>query len=256
MRSSRRAALSFVGALLVLTAAAQATPGPESSITRNVTGDYGALLRLFEDWRELAAPPLVEGVPNYTAAAMAAQHRELTAYQQRLEAIDIEGWPVAQQIDWQLVRAEMNGLDFDHRVRRPWADNPAFYVMIFPAESDVPAHEGPVIHGWIDTWTYEYPLSGSDAAELAGRIGIIPRLLEQASGNLVGNGHDLWRMGVRSVRGQSRDLAAFGAQVAGTSAALDAAVAEAIAATDDFGGWLERAGRSRHRRSQDRALRA
>ena len=74
----------------------------------------------------------------------------------------------------------MNGLDFDHRVRQPWARDPAFYVTIFAAESDVPAHEGAVIHGFIDLWTYDYPLSPTDAGELAARIGAIPGLLAQA----------------------------------------------------------------------------
>ncbi|HJO02708.1 MAG TPA: DUF885 family protein [Acidobacteriota bacterium] len=200
---------------------------------------YGALLTLFEDWRQFAAPRLNDGIPDYTATAMAAQQRQLGAYQERLDSIDRAGWPVEQQIDWRLVKAEMNGLDFDHRVRRPWANNPAFYVMLFPAESDVPAHEGPIVHGWIDTWTYEYPLSGADAAELAERIRVIPPLLEQARGNLVGTGHDLWRLGIRSVRGQSSNLASFGRQVAGTSSALDAAVQSAIVASDRFAAWLE-----------------
>ena len=70
-------------------------------------------------------------MPDYTAAAMAAQQRELAAYQRRLAAIDPSGWPVRQQVDWHIVRAEMNGLDFDHRVLRPWANNPAFYVTVF-----------------------------------------------------------------------------------------------------------------------------
>ena len=45
-----------------------------------------------------------------------------------------------------------------HRVRRPWARDPAFHVMMYPAESDVPPHGGPVMQGW---------LSDDDAAELA-----------------------------------------------------------------------------------------
>ena len=202
-------------------------------------GSYGALLALFEEWRQLAAPRVENEVPDYTAAAMARQQRELGAYQQRLDAIEAANWPVEQQIDWRLVKAEMNGLDFDHRVRRPWANNPAFYVMLFPEESDVPAHEGPVVDGWIDTWTYEYPLSATDAAELTERVRVIPPLLDQARLNLVGTGHDLWRLGIGSIRGQSRNLASFGQQVAGTSEPLTAAIVEAIAATDRFAEWLE-----------------
>jgi len=96
-----------------------------------------------------------------------------------------------------------------------------------------------VIHTWIDTWEYEYPLSGDDAAELAERFAIIPALLEQARGNLVGPGRDLWRLSVASMRAQSQDLTSYRAQVAGSSAALDDALQQAIVATDEFGDWVE-----------------
>jgi hypothetical protein len=134
----------------------------------------------------------------------------------------------------------MNGLDFDHKVRRPWARDPAFYVTMYAAESDVPAHEGPVIHGWIDTWTYDHPLSDTDAAELARRFGAIPALLQQARGNLAdSNARDLWEAGIRSFRGQGADLRAYAEQVGGTSAVLDEALSEAAQASDDFAAWIE-----------------
>ena len=57
-------------------------------------GSYDALLSLFSNWRAFQKPKLVDGVPDYTAAAMAAQHRGLAAYQRRLAAIDPSGWPV------------------------------------------------------------------------------------------------------------------------------------------------------------------
>ena len=218
-------------AALVLVGAC--APGAEPS-TR-----YEDLVSLFEEWRTFEQPNFVDGVPDYTAGAMAEQHRELATYQRRLAAIDPSDWPVAQQVDHRLVGAEMNGLDFDHRVRRPWARNPAFYTMIFAAQSDVPAHEGPVLHGWIDLWTYEYPLSAEDAAELSGRIGAIPTLLEQARQNLIEDAADLWTMGIGSIEGQSADLAAFATRVAGTSAELDGNIQRAREATDEFGSWLE-----------------
>src|ERR1700745_272562 len=87
---------------------------------------YDDLRALFTDWRAFQKPKLADGVPDYSADAMAAQQRELPAYQQRLQAIDPAGWPANQQVDWQIVRAEMSGLDFDHRVLKPWANNPAF----------------------------------------------------------------------------------------------------------------------------------
>jgi len=170
---------------------------------------------------------------------MAAQYDALPEWRARLEAFDRTDWSVAQQVDWHLLRAEINGLDFDHRVRRPWERNPAFYVSIYAAESDVPAHEGPVIHSWIDLWTYDYPLSPADAAELATRIGAIPALWQHARTNLTGNAHDLWVAGLRSFRRQASDLEALAERVAGTSDALDATIASARAATIEFHDWID-----------------
>ena len=165
----------FASSLLIVFVPAQA---PAQSATSDGSDELAAL---FAEWREFEQPAMTGHLPDYSASAMEAQHRELSDWQARLRDMDVTNWPVAQQIDWHLLRAEMNGLDFDHRIRRPWARDPAFYVSIYPAESDVPAHEGPVVHGWIDLWTYTYPLSAADAAELADRIGAIPALLQQAA---------------------------------------------------------------------------
>src|SRR5207237_5837936 len=130
--------------------------------------------------------------------AMAAQQRELPAYRRRLTAIRPENWPIDNQVDWHLVRAEMNGLDFDHRVLRPWAANPAFYVTVFPDRSDQPAREGPVAYGAVELWRYTFPLSTAHAEELRMGIHTIPKLLAQAQTNLNGNARDLWVFGDRS----------------------------------------------------------
>ena len=234
---------TFLCLAAVLTLAAGCGPGgapsEEAAGTTATSTSYDDLVALFEEWREFEKPEFVDGVPDYTAEAMATQHRELAGYQQRLVAIDPSGWPVSQQVDHHLVRAEMNGLDFDHRVRKPWVQNPAFYTQIFSAQSDVPAHEGPVIHGWIDLWTYEYPLSEADAAELAARIVTVAPLLEQARTNLVGNARDLWVMGIRSMERQSADLEDLASQVAGQSDEFEEGIVAAREATDQFREWLE-----------------
>ena len=211
----------------------------EAQVDRASSASYGDLVALFAEWRAFESPPLVDDVPDYSAASMATQYRELAAYQRRLAAFEPSGWPVAHQVDYHLVLAEMNGLDFDHRLRRPWARNPAFYVTIFPSQSDVPAHEGPVIHGFIDLWTYDYPLGEGTAPELAAAIGTIPSLLEQARSNLVEDARDLWMGGIRAMAGQSVDLAVFADQVAGTSTELDESIGRAREATDRFREWLE-----------------
>ncbi len=201
---------------------------------------YDELAALFREWREFQRPVRnADGVPDYSVEAMAAQHRKLADYRARLEALDASGWSISQRIDLHLARAEMSGLDFDHRVLRPWARDPAFYVTIFNDQSDTPAHEGPVIDHFIDLWTFHYPLDEAEAADLAGRIGQIPATLRQARVNLTGDARDLWVAGIRSVKGQSADLEALANRTGDSHAGLTAAIAEARQATDAFAAWLE-----------------
>src|SRR3546814_4234825 len=73
---------------------------------------------------------------DYTPAGMTAKAAALPGWQARLAAIDPAGWPVEQADDYLLVKAEMNGMDFDQRVLRPWARDPSFYVTVWPHRSE------------------------------------------------------------------------------------------------------------------------
>ena len=200
---------------------------------------YEDLVSLFSEWRAFQKPKLKDGVPDYTARAMAAQRGELVTFQRRLSAIDPAGWPVSQQVDYHVVRAEMNGLDFDHRVLKPWANNPGFYVTVFSEESDQPAREGPFAYGAVELWTFTFPLSAQSAAQIDTGIRAIPKLLAQAKSNLVGNGKDIWNCGIGSVKQQKAELKALAARLERAPANLRADVAAAIEATDALAAWLE-----------------
>ena len=200
---------------------------------------YEDLVSFFREWRGFQAPVLVDGVPDYSPAAMETQHAALPAWQRRLDAIRSDGWPIAQQADWHVVRAEMNGLDFDHRVLKPWANNPAFYATVFADESDQPAREGPFAAGAVELWALPVPLTVEAATAVGPRLRAIPALLTQARTNLTGNGHDLWRHAPGALRQQSADLAAFGTSLPAGMAALRADVDRAKQATDGFIAWVE-----------------
>jgi hypothetical protein len=103
------------------------------------TSGFDALVKLFNEWRAFERPVLKNNVPDYTASAMAAKAAALPTWQKRLAAIDTTGWTIAQQNDFKLVKAEMNGLDFNLRILRPWSRDPAFYVSIWPNRTDVPS---------------------------------------------------------------------------------------------------------------------
>jgi hypothetical protein len=223
-------------ALAALTLSCGGTPAPEST---ERTTRYDDLVVLFNEWREFQRPPIRDGVPDYSAQAMTAQHEGLARWLRRLTAFDTTGWTVPQQADWHIVRAEMNGLDFDHRVLKPWANNPAYYVTFFPDESDQPAREGPFAWGAIELWSYPKPLSATDAAKVDSGLKVIPRLLEQARANLTGDQADLWVYGARSIKGQASDLAAFIAGLGGDPSGLRASAQAAKDATDRFAAWLD-----------------
>ena len=118
-------------------------------------GDYAELARLANDWRHFEQPTINHCVPDYGASAMAAKADGLPAYRARLRAIDSQGWSAAQKVDRRLIEAEMNGLDFDLRVRRPWARDPSLYATVFGERSDVPQHEGVTAAPSIDLFAYD-----------------------------------------------------------------------------------------------------
>lgn len=232
---------SFLGVLaLVLTACSEPEAGPSESAVAPGEGTHTDLVGFFLDWRNFERPDFDGAVPDYSADAMARRAAELPDWMARLAAFDTTGWSTEEKVDWHIVRAEMNGLSFDHAVRRPWARDPAYYVTIYAARSDVPAHEGSEHHGSLDIWNFERPFSDGDLEFITDRIAAIPALLGQARVNLGdSNARDLWMAGLRSFRGQSADLRAFADEVSGQNAALDEAIAQGIEASDAFHDWLE-----------------
>jgi Bacterial protein of unknown function (DUF885) len=227
------AALAFIALAASCGTAPTATPSAARS-TR-----YEDLTTIFGEWRSFQQPKRVDGAPDYSAAAMAAQARDLTGFANRLAAIDPTSWPIPQQVDYYVVRAEMHGLDFDHRVLEPWTNNPAFYVTAFGDESDQPAREGPLAAGGVELWKYAFPLSASDAAAIGAGLQPIPKLLEQAKTNLTGNQKDLWTYGVKAIKAQSAELMAFAAKLGDTQADLKATVEKARTASDALAAWLD-----------------
>jgi len=215
-------------------ATGETTMDPES------TEHHDALVELFGEWRRFEKPPNRKGAPDYTVERMKRVQEGLERFRERLRSIDTSDWPVEQQIDWHLLRAEINGLDFHARVLRPWARDPAFYQSVWTYQSDTPAHEGPTHHDLVELWTYEFPLSQDEQRRLTRELAVIPPLLAQARSNLTGNARDLWISGIYNLRQQAEDLEALRRRLADDSSAeLAAEVDEALTESRDFVGWLE-----------------
>lgn len=204
------------------------------------SNDYAALVDLFKEWRTFENPPLLNGAPDYTAETFAERRPAFEQLRTKLTMMDTSGWPVDQRVDWTLVWAEMNGYDFNQRVLRPWARDPAYYKSLWTYRSDVPAHEGPTHHATTEIWAYEFPLSPSERERLIKDLKVIPPLNQQAQRNLTGNARDLWIAGIRDIQTQSENLRAI-LQKPGVAEdeGLKQVIQDAINATDKFATWLE-----------------
>ncbi len=200
---------------------------------------YDAFVALFSEWRAFETPPMRDGAPDYTAATFARRHAELPKWQARLAAIKPDAWPIPQQVDYHVVRAEMNGFDFYCRVLQPWVRDPAYYVSIWTAQSDTPAHEGPTNHAAIELWQYQFPLDAASEKKLTAELKTIAPLLAQARGNLTGDARDLWWGGIKPVNQQIADLDALEARAPKAGAEFKRALAEGRDATRGFVAWLE-----------------
>jgi hypothetical protein len=133
----------------------------------------------------------------------------------------------------------MNGLDFDHRVLRPWTRHPGFYVPVVAEQSDTPAKEGPAFAGALELWRHSFPLRAADVGPFQVKLRAIPRILDQARGNLVGDARDLWLVGIRRHKEQSALLADLATRLAPHHPDLVPDVERARQAEDGFRAWLE-----------------
>ncbi|MEX2529689.1 MAG: hypothetical protein WD960_02865 [Gemmatimonadota bacterium] len=246
-------------AFLLLAACSPAAPPDETEgETPTVEGDYQDLLALFEEWREFEPPPLREGAPDYTAATNETTRERLGEFQDRLRGIDPSGWPIPQQVDHHLVRAEMNGMRFHLDVLRPFARDPAFYASVRTYESDTPSEEGPTIHRPIRLWEYSLwprtaldepaPLAPDEEERLTAQLRTVPPLLEQARTNLAeSDASDLWNGGIRVFDDQAGALERLRERAEEHDGGSDlmAAIGQAREATIAFAEWLRAEASSR-----------
>ena len=184
-------------------------------------------------------PPTWEGAPDYRKSTFENRMPDFEALREKLLSMDTAGWTIAEQVDWRIVWAEMNGFDFNYRVLKPWERDPAFYKSIWMERSDVPDHEGPTHHGVTEVWQFSFPLSSEERASFLAKIQSIVALNTQAKENLTGNAKELWEAGIPTIEQQVEDLASLldlpGVKEDGE---LVEAIQSASLSTKDLVSWL------------------
>ncbi|HIA30942.1 MAG TPA: DUF885 family protein [Candidatus Marinimicrobia bacterium] len=227
--------------LIIISALIMGITSMDAQYDNPQPAEYQALVDLFNDWRKFEDPPRLNGVPDYTEDRFKKDHHAFKDLEERLARITINDWSVPYQVDWHIVRAEMNGYDFNYRVLKPWVRDPAFYQTVWMYQSDVPAHEGPTNHATLEFWTYQFPLTHDEEERLTSDLKVIPPFLVQARGNLTGNARDLWVAGIENFKQQVRDLDQIAGKLQGykTQSKFTSALENAKKATKDFIIWLK-----------------
>jgi len=191
---------------------------------------YTELVSLFREFRDFQRPVLVDNVPDYTPSAMAEQHLGLKKLQKSLAGMNISGWPVSQQVDYHLVHAEMNGLEFYHRILKPWQRDPVFYLFSQQGA-------GPAAYGRPEL--SRLPMSYENQTLLKQQFLAVPRLFEQAKNNLTDASGDLALIALYFLRDEILLYENLREQLRDHHPDLLPAVEDAIAAVKAYGVWLD-----------------
>ncbi len=125
------------------------------------------LVELDTELAALRAPQRQGGVPQFGVAAITARADATADVQNRLRNIDASSWSVAGKVDYLLVWAKANGMEFEHRVIRPWQKDAILYL---DQVRRVP---------YVDL-----PLRGQEAVRWRESLSAVPEILAQAEVNL------------------------------------------------------------------------
>ncbi len=194
-----------------------------------IDGSYGKLIDLYDSFREFHRPVVRDGVPDYSTDAMLTQFHELTRYQERLSNIDTTGWNISQQVDYRIVKAEMKGMEFEHRVTRPWEKDPAFYAVIR-------FQFGPKMHPSMPVPSL--PIPDERLQSVSMQLEAIPKILHQARINLTDPVADLAYIAIYTTRRQMGLLQGFINDLPDHHPGLIPAAREAYNALDAYREWL------------------
>jgi hypothetical protein len=156
-----------VSSLLRAGALAGALALPWFAARAQTDAQRDSVVRLFEDLRRLRQPTVTDGVPDYSPAAEARWRNGLRALRARHAAFRTAQWSVPDQIDHILVGTQLNALDFDLRVVRPWARDPGHWVSLV---ARLPYTETPV------------PVAQRE--RLVQQLRAVPRILAEARARL------------------------------------------------------------------------
>ena len=204
----------------------------ESKTVVKTNTNYQELVTLYIEFQEFQKVPLDKGVPDYSPQAVATREEELKSFQAQLAAFDFSSWSISEKIDYHLVRAEMNGMEFQHRVVRPWSRDPSFYLQ-------TQAGAGPTRYGTLEMWGLTLPLKGEDLDDFSMKLKAVPAIFSQARENLTEGAADFVTLALQHLNEEIEMHERLAEELSQHHQELVSDAEAAAKAVEDYGVWLE-----------------
>ncbi len=174
---SYRTQVASVGFFVLLLAGSYAVP----AVSQTAASPQDALIQIFQAAQDLRQPDIVEGIPDFSAAAVERQKAGLAELRSRFDDLDPTGWEMSDQVDYLIVRSELDMLDYGLHVYRATSRSPAFYLSSI---SSFGMLSGAALSGLGRLVQQPPPFTEARAAEIVAHMKSVPAILEQAKRNL------------------------------------------------------------------------
>lgn len=194
----------------------------------------------FWSWRAQHQPFNSDDVPrierplgqkrSWSAASIARQREGLASFNARLKKLDPANWPVAQQVDYQLLKSALSRVHWELDLNRRWQRDPTFYLD----QSVTPV---------LTVMLPPRPFDDARSHELILALENVPSLLDEGKANLSEAAGPFAKLAIDSL-GQIREELQTVARDVGpllaspSSAQLPPAIERATASLESYRAWL------------------
>ena len=222
-------------AVLILTVQVQVAHGQASDAT-----DTG-LTALLTAVHELRQPQIINGIPDYTAAAIDTQKVALAHLREEFDFLDPTDWSVHDQVDYLIVRSELDMLEYGLYVYRATSRSPNFYLSSI---SSFGMSSGATLSKLGRLVLQPPPFGEVRAQAIIDHMRNIPRILDQAQENLTEPTQEMSRWALPTLANARESSRQFAVSLAEQfpppmRAELHAAAKEMGDAFRDYRQWIE-----------------
>jgi uncharacterized protein (DUF885 family) len=147
----------------------------------NDVEQFYQLAREFWQWRADHQPSSSDDIPrierpenwqpDWSLAAVEEQRQALATLEERWKNMEVNEWPIPQQVNYRLIGSALARLHWELDVLRSWQRNPRFYVY-------------QTLGSVFEELLINKPFDQNRSAEIVRRFARIPKLLDEGKANL------------------------------------------------------------------------